>query len=74
MNEYLTKGRPVLIEARLRFQTLETEDGQTRRKHDVVVEPFSFVSERQHDGGCDAQQGDTHPATTSGSSEDDIPF
>ena len=66
MNEYLLKTRPVLIEERLRLQTWETEDGQTRRKHDVVVERFSFVSERQPDGGYDAQQGDTQPASRSG--------
>ena len=42
MNEYLQKGRTVLVEGRLRYQTWETDDGQRRSKHDVVVERFNL--------------------------------
>ena len=54
MNEYLQKGRAVLIEGRLRYRTWETDDGQKRGKHDVFVERFQFVGGRQD---SDTQEG-----------------
>lgn len=77
MNEYLQKGRTVLIEGRLRFQTWETDDGQRRSKHDVFVERFSFVDSRQ--GGQDSlkDEGAGYASPTEASpkdTEDDIPF
>ncbi len=84
MNEYLQKGRPVHIEGRLRYRTWETDDGQRRGKHDVLVERFTFVDSRQDgDGGGAYDQaspaaapsspefsGEAAPSTT----DDDIPF
>ena len=69
MNEYLTKGSPVLIEGRLRLRTWETDDGQKRRKHDVFVERFTFVSGRQDDADSTATQSGAKEYK-----EDDIPF
>jgi single-strand DNA-binding protein len=81
MNEYLQKGREVLVEGRLRFQTWETDDGQKRSKHDIFVERFSFVGGRQEDGmeggGYGQSQGGsaqpTSGQTTGGSDTDDEP-
>ena len=80
MNEYLQKGRPVLIEGRLRYRTWETDDGQKRSKHDIFVERFQFVGGRQ-DGseqGGYSQPGDSAPQSSASeanpSTEDDIPF
>ena len=80
MNEYLQKGRPVLIEGRLRYRTWETDDGQRRGKHDVYVERFQFVGGRQ-DGseqGGYSQSGDAAPQSSASNAEptteDDIPF
>ena len=80
MNEYLQKGRPVLIEGRLRYRTWETDDGQRRGKHDIFVERFQFVGSRQ-DGseqGGYSQPGDTAPQSSARDAEpttdDDIPF
>jgi single-strand DNA-binding protein len=50
INEYFQKGRPILIEGRLRLQTWETDDGQKRSKHDVFIERFTFVGGRQEEG------------------------
>ena len=75
MNEYLQKGRTVLIEGRLRYRTWETDDGQRRSKHDVLVDRFTFVDSRQGGGESlrDEESGysasDEPPPT-----EDDIPF
>ena len=90
MNEYLQKGREVLVEGRLRFQTWETDDGQKRSKHSIFVDRFTFVGGRQEDGmdggGFDRTGGEsTQPTSdqTAGggapddeppATEDDIPF
>ena len=80
MNEYLQKGRTVFIEGRLRQQRWETDDGQNRSKHVVVIDSFQFVGGRQdgsETGGYN-QPGDAAPqSSTSGAepaTEDDIPF
>ena len=84
INEYFQKGRPILVEGRLRFQSWETDDGQRRSKHSVMVDRFEFVGGRQDgDGGGGYDQAS--PASASPSSEfsgeegssatdDDIPF
>ena len=43
IGESLTKGRPIHIEGRLKFEQWEQEDGQRRSKIRVVVEQFRFV-------------------------------
>ncbi len=84
INEYFQKGRPILVEGRLRLQTWETDDGQRRSKHSVMVDRFEFVGGRQDgDGGGAYDQaspgaapaspefsGEQGPSTT----DDDIPF
>ena len=44
--ESLTKGRPIHIEGRLKFEQWEQEDGQRRSKIRVVVEQFRFVDRK----------------------------
>ena len=80
MNEYLQKGRTVFIEGRLRQQRWETDDGQNRSKHVVVIDSFQFVGGRQ-DGseqGGYSQPGEAAPQSSasdaSPATEDDIPF
>ena len=41
-NEYLTKGRNVLVEGRLRFETWDTDTGR-RSRHVVVAENVTFL-------------------------------
>jgi single-strand DNA-binding protein len=75
MNEYLQKGRTVLIEGRLRYRTWETDDGQKRGKHDVFVERFTFADSRQ--GGQDSHRDEGAGGSGAGEAsgtEDDIPF
>ncbi|MGA2030722.1 MAG: single-stranded DNA-binding protein [Thermoguttaceae bacterium] len=50
-NEYLTKGSPVLIEGRLKFDTWETNDGQKRSKLRVVGERMQLLGSRGGGGG-----------------------
>jgi single-strand DNA-binding protein len=79
MNQYLSKGRPVFIEGRLKFDSWEDQQGQKRSKLKVVIESFEFIDSRNAGGGA---KGAPQPvAATGGSgpghdpiSEDDIPF
>jgi len=42
-NQYLSKGRGVLVEGRLSYRTWETKEGQTRSKHEVVANTVRFL-------------------------------
>jgi single-strand DNA-binding protein len=43
INQYMAKGRPILIEGRLRLRQWTNREGQNRSKLDVVVENFTFL-------------------------------
>ena len=60
---YLTKGRPVLIEGRLKFQTWEDKEGRKHTKHEVVAERIQFLGTRPEGS-----------AASDDSSEDSPPF
>lgn len=50
--QYLTKGRPVFIEGRLKLdEWTDKQDGTKRTKLKVVVETFQFVDSRGGEGG-----------------------
>ncbi|MBI1189133.1 MAG: single-stranded DNA-binding protein [Tepidisphaera sp.] len=51
MAKYLAKGRPVLIEGRLKLDSWEDKEGKKQSKLKVVVEEFVFVDSRQGGGG-----------------------
>lgn len=64
--QYLTKGRPVLVEGRLNLQTWE-EDGQKRSKHVIVAERVQFLGNGK--GAAAATQVEAEiPA------QDEVPF
>jgi single-strand DNA-binding protein len=44
--EYLTKGRPVLVEGRLQSRSWEGQDGQKRSALDVVADNIQFIGAR----------------------------
>jgi single-strand DNA-binding protein len=53
-SKYMTKGRPVFIEGRLRLDSWDGKDGQKRSKLVVVMENFQFLGsggERSSDRG-----------------------
>jgi len=63
-NEYLSKGRPALVEGRLSLRSWETPDGQKRSKHEVVADRVQFLGSRK---GAEAEM-----APSPG--EDEVPF
>jgi len=50
LNQYMKKGRSLLIEGRLQLDQWESQDGQKKSKHRVFIERFSFVGSPQGDG------------------------
>lgn len=40
---YLQKGRPVLVEGRIKFDTWKENDGQMRSKHSIVADRVIFM-------------------------------
>jgi len=41
--DYMSKGRPVFVEGRLRFDSWTTKDGQRRSRLRVIGERFQFL-------------------------------
>lgn len=63
IQQYMTKGRPILIEGRLRFDSWTGQDGQKRSKLSVVADTFQFVGSRgDSDGGGAPHERSTPPA------------
>lgn len=42
--QYLQKGRPVLVEGRIKFDTWQSPEGQARTKHTIVADRVVFLS------------------------------
>lgn len=42
--QYLAKGRPVLVEGRIKLDTWQDQDNKTRSKHSIVAERVVFLS------------------------------
>ncbi len=42
--QYLSKGRPVLVEGRLKFDTWQDQQGATRSKHSISADRVVFLS------------------------------
>jgi len=84
-NQYMSKGRSVLIEGRLSLNQWTTPEGDKRSKHEVVVENFTFVGSGGQGGGAGGggQGGGRGPSDGGGGpgydeppppTDDDIPF
>ncbi len=52
LNQYMRKGRQILIDGRLELDQWETPDGQKRSKHRVFIENFQFLDGGQGRGGA----------------------
>lgn len=51
LNQYMSKGRPLLVEGRLQLDTWEGKDGTRRSKHRVIIERFQFLGGAAEGGG-----------------------
>jgi single-strand DNA-binding protein len=50
--QYLSKGRPVLVEGRLKFDSWDDQNGQKRSKHSIVADRVVFLG-----NGAEAEFG-----------------
>ncbi len=64
--QYLSKGRAVLVEGRLKFDTWEDPNGQKRSKHSIVADRVVFLS-------SSAETMDGQDSTTMSRSMDNQP-
>lgn len=82
INQYFNKGKPILVEGRLKFDQWEGKDGGKRSKLYVVMETFSFIDGGgsgggQRSGGEPGHSDEMPPVSASAGSDggmDDIPF
>jgi single-strand DNA-binding protein len=88
--QYMRKGRPLLVEGRLKLDTWEDKNThQKQSKLKVVLETFSFIDSKGPDGGAPAGEaprrsaapppsGAKPPESAEGEApaaeEDDVPF
>lgn len=81
--KYLSKGRPIMMEGRLKFDQWEA-NGEKRSKLGVVLETFQFIGGGQSDSGGSSSYNEVSPparksAPSSSESSDfdmdeDVPF
>lgn len=50
---YLQKGKPILVEGRLKLDTWKDQEGQTKSKHSIVAEKIVFLGSAQDNQNSD---------------------
>ena len=71
-NQYLTKGRLVYIEGRLRMRSWEGQDGQRRSRNEIVAERVTFLDRQT---AANTPEADEKVEKDAAELEpDDIPF
>lgn len=78
VGRFFTKGKPILIEGRLKFDQWETDKGEKRSALRVVLENFEFIDSKQDatqsQGAKPYEAANDPPATeTTGSAEPEKP-
>src|SRR6267142_7002565 len=65
INQYCQKGRPLLVEGRLKYETWDDKQGGGKRsKHKIIIEGFQLLGGRQDGGGGGAppaEEGEAPP-------------
>jgi len=56
INKYLSKGRLILVEGRLTFDSWTAQDGTKRSKHRITVQNFQFLPGAADTGPSQAEQ------------------
>jgi single-strand DNA-binding protein len=84
IGQYLKKGRPVMVEGRLKLdQWDDKQTGEKRSKLKVIMDRFEFIDSRGEGGGGGEGGGYSQPGPTSSSppsdggsvpEDDDVPF
>ena len=75
--EYFSKGDPILIEGTLRFDSWQTDDGQTRNRLKIRINRWEFMRQRLDNGsetGTAAPEPSDAEPQTQASSDENPPF
>ena len=70
-NQFLSKGRLVYVEGRLRLHNWEGQDGQRRYRNEIVADRVKFLDRGGAKAGVEAK---VEEAETGEIEPDDIPF
>lgn len=75
ITKYMRKGRPLMVEGRLKLDQWESPEGQKRSKLGVVLENFQFVGGRdEDDASSNNYEGNSPPKRdTKSSTEANVP-
>ena len=68
VGEYFTKGRPILVEGSLKYDSWEADDGTKRNRLRVRLQRFQFVGGRRDEDEMGGGYTDAQPAAPSGQS------
>jgi single-strand DNA-binding protein len=71
-NQFLTKGRLVYVEGRLRLRTWDGQDGQRRARNEIVADRVKFLDRQS--AVIAAENKPTEESETGEIEPDDIPF
>lgn len=88
ISKYVSKGNPLFIEGRLKFDSWESKEGEKRSKLKVIVENMQLMGSRGDNNGGQQNSGSYAPAkrdnapaapsspapAPSGDIEEDVPF
>jgi single-strand DNA-binding protein len=70
---HLGKGKPVLLEGRLNFNTWQAQDGTKRSKHEMVIDRFEFLP-KTADQTVDEAPPKSSDRKSGGMQTENIPF
>ncbi|MCP4590155.1 MAG: single-stranded DNA-binding protein [bacterium] len=73
INQYMSKGRPLLVEGRLHYSQWEGQDGQKRSKLEVVIDNFQFLGSGGGGGGGGARSQPAGAAAGAGAGAPPVP-
>lgn len=73
LNQYMSKGKPLLVEGHLRFDQWEGKDGGKRSKLYVVVDNFTFIDSRGGDSGARQPSRASAAGSGGGGFRDEMP-
>ena len=81
VNQYLSKGRQVLVEGRLRPdpstgnpRLWTRQDGSVAASFEIVADNVSFIGSREDSGGFASEDGGDMGGSAPAQEEDEIPF
>ncbi len=72
LNKYVSKGNPLFVEGRLKFDSWTAKDGTKRNKLRVLIENFQFLGQKQD--APQSQGGGENPEFYQGDGDDSVPF